>query len=156
VARAVLTLIVLFVAAGGLAARQPVPADLAALAAKAHSNGTIAAWCRGEFRPGRPRGFAAAVAAAGSGGGGRYVVFEADGNVDDLAAFGSAASLSCYTRAEAIGLDDTIRSSDTIQGHVAPRWNTTVVCGFIDDTNAVCWQYSPENRGFVQVGEWVT
>ena len=152
----VFTLIVVPVAAGVRAAGQPVPADLAALAAKAHSNGTIAAWCRGEFRPGRPRGFAAAVAAAGSGGGGRYVVFEADGRVDDLAAFGSAAGLSCYTRAEASSLDDTIRSSDTIHGHVAPRWNTTVVCGFIDDTNALCWQYSPAERAFVKIGEWVT
>ena len=84
------------------------------------------------------------------------MVFEADGRVDDLAAFGSAAGLSCYTRAEASSLDDTIRSSDTIHGHVAPRWNTTVVCGFIDDTNAVCWQYSPADRAFVKIGEWVT
>jgi len=154
VAQAVVTLIAL--SAGVLAAGQPVPAELAALAAKAHTTGTIAAWCRGEFRPGRPRGFAAAVAAGGPGGGGRYVVFDADGSVDDLAAFGSAASLACYTRAEASGLDDTIRSSDTIHGHVAPRWNTTVVCGFIDDTNAVCWQYSPADRAFVKIGEWVT
>ena len=84
------------------------------------------------------------------------MVFEADGTVDDLAGFGSAASLSCYTRAEANGLDDTIRSSDTIHGHVTPRWDTTVVCGFIDDTNAVCWQFSPADRAFVTIGEWVT
>lgn len=137
------------------AAGQPVPADVAALAAKAHAGGPIAGWCRGEFRPGRPHGFAVAVAAGGSGGG-RYKVFEVDGTVDDLAAFGSAASISCYTRAEASGLDETIRSSDTIHGHVTPRWNTTVVCGFIDDTSAVCWQYSPADRAFVKVGEWVT
>jgi hypothetical protein len=151
---AVFALIAIHVAARLAAAVQPVPADLAALTAKAHTSGTIAAWCRGEFRPGRPRGFAAAVAAAS--GGGRYVVFEADGTVEDLATFGSAASLSCYTRAEASSLDETIRSSDTIHGHVAPRWNTTVVCGFIDDTNALCWQYSPADRAFVKIGEWVT
>ena len=152
---AVFTLIAWPVAAGVLAAGQPVPADLAALAAKAQTGGTVAAWCRGEFRPGSPPGFAVAVAAGGSGGG-RYKVFEADGAVDDLGAFGSAPALSCYTRAEASGLDETIRSSDTIHGHVAPRWNTTVVCGFIDDTNAVCWQYSPADRTFVKIGEWVT
>jgi hypothetical protein len=147
-------LIAINVAAAMTAAVQPAPADLAALVAKAHMRGTVAAWCRGEFRPGRSPGFAAAIASAP--GGGRYAVFDGDGTVADLAPFGSAADLSCYTRAEAEALDQTIRSSDTIHGHLAPRWNTTVVCGFIDDTNAVCWQYSPADRAFVKIGEWVT
>jgi hypothetical protein len=151
---AVAAAIAIHVAVLHAAAVQPAPADLAALVAKAHTAGTVAAWCRGEFRPGRSAGFAAAIASAT--GGGRYTIFDADGTVDDLASFGSAADLSCYTRAEADTLDETIRSSDTIHGHVAPRWNTTVVCGFIDDTNAVCWQYSPADRAFVKIGEWVT
>jgi hypothetical protein len=49
-----------------------------------------------------------------------------------------------------------MRRSDTIHGHLAPRWNTTIVCGFVDDTNAVCWQYSPADRALVKIGEWVT
>jgi len=136
------------------AAGQPPPADLAALAAKAHASDTIAAWCRGEFRPGRPRAFAAALAS--SSGGGRYVILESDGTIEPLAAFGGGADLSCYTRAEANRLAETIRHSETIHGRLSPRWNTGVVCGFVDDTNAVCWQYSPADRAFVKIGEWVT
>src|SRR3954466_958702 len=68
----VVALIAIHVAAAVAAAVPPVPADLAALAAKAHTSGTIAGWCRGEFRPGRPGAFAAAVAS--TSGGGRYVV----------------------------------------------------------------------------------
>jgi len=136
------------------AAVQPPPPDLAALASKAHASETIAAWCRGEFRVGRRGAFAAALA-SGSGGG-RYVVFESDGTIEALAPFGRGADLSCYTRVEANRLAETIRRSDTIHGHLSPRWNTTIVCGFVDDTNAVCWQYSPEDRRFVKIGEWIT
>jgi hypothetical protein len=146
--------IAMHVVAAVAAAVQPPPAELTALAAKAHASETIAAWCRGEFRPGRPGAFAAAL---GSGsGGGRYVVFESDGGIEALASFARGADLSCYTRAEANRLAETIRRSDTIHGHLAPRWNTTIVCGFVDDTNAVCWQYSPADRALVKIGEWVT
>jgi hypothetical protein len=136
------------------AAVQPPPADLAALAARAHTSETIAGWCRGEFRSGRPGAFAAALA-SGSGGG-RYVVFESDGTIEALAPFGRGGDLSCYTRVEANRLAEAIRRSDTIHGQLSPRWNTTIVCGFVDDTNAVCWQYSPADRAFVKIGEWVT
>jgi hypothetical protein len=37
-----------------------------------------------------------------------------------------------------------------------PRFNTTVVCGFLEDTVAECWQYSPDDRAFVKVGGWTT
>jgi hypothetical protein len=137
-----------------VAAVQPPPADLAALAAEAHASGTIAAWCRGEFQSGRPGAFAAALA-SGSGGG-RYVVFESDGATEALAPYARGADLSCYTRAQANRLAETIRRSETIHGRLSPRWNTTIVCGFVDDTNAVCWQYSPADRAFVKIGEWVT
>jgi hypothetical protein len=140
-------------AAGLLARGQPPPSDLAALAARAHVERSIVAWCRGEFRPGGPGGFAAAIA---SESGSKYVVLEADGIIEQLGAFAGTADLSCYTRSAARQLDGAIRRSDTIHGHVAPRWNTTVVCGFTDDTTAVCWQYSPADRRFVTIGGWVT
>jgi hypothetical protein len=138
----------------GVAAVQPPPSDLAALVARTRVDGTIAAWCRGKFRRGRPRAFAAAL--TGPAGGGRYIILEVDGTVEELGTFARAADLSCYTRVEATKLDATIRHSETIHGHVAPRWNTTVVCGFSEETTAACWQYSPADRAFVKVGEWVT
>ena len=143
-----------FAVALGVAAVQPPPSDLLALVARTRVEGTIAAWCRGEFRRGRPHAFAAALTVPA--GGGRYVILDVDGTVEELGTFARAADLSCYTRVEATKLDATIRRSDTIHGHVAPRWNTTVVCGFTDDTTAVCWQYSPADRAFVTVGGWVT
>jgi hypothetical protein len=131
-----------------------VPADLAALAARARLDGPVAAWCRAEFRPGAAGAFAVGVTSPG--GGGRYIAIDADGRASELGAFKGLADVACHTRAWADTLDAAIRESETIHGHITPRWNTTVVCGFIDDTSATCWQYSPGDRTFVQVGEWVT
>ena len=145
-------LIPLAVMVGSLAVAQPAPAELSALAAKARL-GSPVAWCTGEFRTARRDAYAAAVAAPG---GGRYLVLEPDGTVVELARFTGGADLSCYTPAEARKLHGTIAQSETIQGRIVPRWRTTVVCAFVADTRAVCWQYSPADRAFVQVGEWVT
>ena len=130
------------------------PSELAALAAKAGLDGSVAAWCRAEFRSGHPGAFAVALTPAT--GGGRYVVLDSDGRMTELGSFKRRADLTCYSRAEAEKLDVSIRQSDTIHGRITPRWETTVVCGFLDDTSARCWQYSPAERTFVKVGEWIT
>lgn len=132
--------------------RQP-PAELIALIAAAKLEGTISAWCRAEFREGEPGGFAIAMT---SGPGGRYVAIDADGRTNDLASFTSQPDLSCYSRREADGLNASIGQSDTIHGQVTPQWNTDVVCGFVVDTTAECWQYSPADRRFANVGGWTT
>jgi hypothetical protein len=147
------TLFVLGLTAALIASGQEKPSELTALAARARLSGPVAAWCRAEFRPGHVGSFAVAVTAAD---GGRYVALDADGTVMELASFKGVADLSCYSRARARELDSSIRQSETVNGHITPRWNTTVVCGFLDDTSAVCWQYSPADRMFVKVGEWVT
>ncbi len=72
------------------------------------------------------------------------------------AAFTGGADLACYSPAKAKDLDRSIRSNGTMHGGISPQWSTTVVCGFVDNTNAVCWQYSPAARAFVKVGEWIT
>lgn len=149
-----ITPFVLGLAVASIAGAQEVPSDLAALAAKARLSGPVAAWCRAEFRPGRPGGFAVGLTSAT--GGGRYLALDPDGTATELGSFKRSADLSCYSRARAEALDVTIKKSDTIHGHITPRWNTTVVCGFVDDTAAVCWQYSPADRAFVSVGQWVT
>ena len=133
---------------------QNVPPDLQALAAKARVDGMVTAWCRAEFIPRTKGAFAVAVRASAEGG--RYVAIDPDGHSSVLAAFEGDADLSCYTRDEARRLDSTIRRSETIQGAVRPRWNTTVVCGFVDNTSALCWQYSTTLRRFVEVGRWTT
>jgi hypothetical protein len=89
-------------------------------------------------------------------GGGRYLVLESDASVKELASFTPRPDLSCYSRAEAEQLSVTIGRSRTIHGHISPRWHTAVVCTFVDDTTAVCWQYSPDDGVFVEVGGWVT
>jgi hypothetical protein len=133
---------------------QNVPPDLQSLAAKARVEGTLTAWCRAEFIPRRAGAFAAAV--SGGAEGGRYVALEPDGRLSVLAAFQGDADLTCYSPDEARRLDSTIRRSETMQGAVRPRWNTTVVCGFVDNTSALCWQYSTALRRFVEVGRWTT
>jgi hypothetical protein len=149
----VVTLLVLGFAAASMAAAQGVPSDLTALAAKARLDGPVVAWCRAEFRTGHPGAFAVGVTTAA---GGKYVALDADGTVMELGSFKGSADLSCYSRPEAEKLGVSIRQSDTVLGHITPRWSTTAVCGFIEDTAAECWQYSPADRAFVKVGEWVT
>lgn len=133
----------------------PLPPELTVLTAKAKLEGSVAKWCRGEFRPGQ-LGAAFATAVASKHGGGRYLILEASGATFSLASYSGGADLSCYSPAEARKLSDTIAKSETIQGQVQPLWATTVICGFVENTHAVCWQYSPTENAFVQVGDWVT
>jgi hypothetical protein len=137
-----------------MAVRQETPPELMALAAKAKLDGQVAAWCRAEFRSGKRGAFAVAVSSGKKGG--RYVALDSDGRATELGPYESAPDLSCYSRAKAEKLDESIKDSDTIHGEIRPRWKTTVVCGFSDDTTATCWQYSPTKRVFVTVGKWIT
>ena len=83
-------------ALGSIAVAQSVPAELSALAAKARLDRPVAAWCRAEFRAGRPGAFAVALTSAA--GGGRYLVLESDASVKELGSFARRPDLSCYTR----------------------------------------------------------
>ena len=146
-------LVALTLAAAAQSAPVKVAPDLGLLLGKTKLPGELVAWCGAELRAGEPRSFALALNAAD---GGRYVILYADTRVTELAAYKGRADLSCYTRAAAEKLNRTIRESDTINGQIAPRWDTPVICGFIDDTTAECWQYSPNNRLFMKVGGWTT
>ena len=137
-----------------LAAPAPRPAELDALLARARIEDPVAAWCTGAFAAGGPGGFAVAVSSPG--GGGRYLVLGVNEAPVVLAPYSGSADLACYSAGEAKGLNRSIAGSRTIQGRISPRWNTSVVCGFVENTNAVCWQYSPKSKVFVTVGEWVT
>lgn len=132
---------------------QPPPPDLAALLTRAGADGQVMASCRGEFRRGRPGAYAVAIAHAQ---GRQYVALDGEGSATSLGAFTGDADLACYTAAEATALSASIRQSTTLHGRVAPRWKTSVVCGFLDNTTATCWQYSPASRAFVRIGGWTT
>ena len=134
---------------------QPIaPPELRTVMSAARVEGTPAGWCRGQFRAVNVTGYAVAVTSAARGG--RYLILEGDTAAVELASFSGAPDLACYTPAEARRLNDTIRTSVTITGKVAPTFATTVVCAFVEDTRAVCWQYSTATHAFVQVGEWQT
>ena len=96
------------------------------------------------------------VALPRAGGGGRYLVLDPAGSATELATFARAPDLSCYSRAEADRLNRAIGQSQTIHGAITPRSSAAVVCGFVDDTTAVCWQRAPANGAFVRVGGWTT
>lgn len=130
-----------------------MPVELTALIAKGRLDGATGAWCRAGLRAGQSNAFAVALLA---GDGGRYLALEADGRVSELARFSGQPDLSCYTRAEAEALNRSLKQSETIHGQLTPRFGTTVVCGFVDDTTARCWQYSPTDSAFVEVGGWTT
>lgn len=78
------------------------------------------------------------MAISSAAGAGRYLVLDSDATVSELGSFTHGPDLACYTRAEALKLDDAIGQSDTIHGQITPRWSTAVVCTFVDATIAVC------------------
>jgi len=126
----------------------PVPANVRQRAEAAGVTAPVVAWCGGQFRPGQ-QGYAVAA-------GGRYLVIDGNGPAASLATFKSTPELACYTRAQALALHRDIQRSETLSGRIAPRFETAVVCGFVDATTATCWQYSPSERVFVEVGTWST
>ena len=143
----------LALAAGSIGAAQAVPPALSRLAARARLESPVVDWCGGEFRAGHPGAYAVALSASR---GGRYAVLEADATVVELASFARTPDLACYTPAQARRLHEDIRRSETIHGQIRPRWRTTVICAFVDEVTSVCWQYSPADRVFVDIGGWVT
>ena len=89
-------------------------------------------------------------------GSGRYLVLESGATSIQLAVFAGSPEIACYTPAAARALDLEIKSSSTIDGQITAPWTTAVVCAFLENTRARCWQYSPVARAFVKVGEWTT
>lgn len=130
------------------------PPELVALAAKAQITAPIQAWCPLETEARRAAGYALAVPSLA--GGGRYLALGLDAHSSELAAFSGAADLACNTPAAARELDRAIAASATVQGRIQPMGSATVVCGFVAQTSAVCWQYSVRLRTFAQVGHWTT
>ena len=106
------------------------------------------------FRPGQGGDFAVAVSEAADGG--RYLVVQDDGRVHELADYSGKPDLSCYSVTEADRLNANIARSDTMNGRVVAEWDGAVVCGFIEPTIAVCWQFAQEQRRFVRIGGWTT
>ena len=147
-------LVVCVVAAAAFAGGTTVPPELSVLVAKAGIKEPLAIWCRGDFQLRTPNTFA--VAAPRSNGGGHYLVLGLTETAIELASFSDGADLACYLPDEARKLNESISGSEAIQGGISPTLNTTVVCGFVDYTSAVCWQYSPATGAFIKVGEWVT
>lgn len=125
-----------------------VPSAARRLAAAAGITDPVLAACQGQFRPGQ-RGFAIAA-------GGRYLVLDGRGTSAELATFEGKPDLSCYSRAQARDLHRDIQRSDTLRGRVAPRYDTTTICAFVDAATATCWQYSPAEHMYVEVGGWST
>jgi hypothetical protein len=130
-----------------------LPPELSALTAASRLDGRVTAWCRAGLRPAQADAF---VVAMTSSAGGRYVALAPAVPPTELGRFTGSADLSCYTRAQAEDLNRSIKQSETIDGQITPRFGTTVVCGFMDNTTARCWQYSPPDSAFVEVGMWTT
>ena len=142
--RAVATLCLAIAPALGVDAQ--APARVTQLAKQAGIVDPVLAWCQGQFRPGQ-RGYAIAA-------GGRYLALDGSSTAIELSAFSGKPDVSCYSQAQAQQLHRDIRRSDTISGEIVPRFDASVICGFTDPTTARCWQYSPAERVYVEVGGW--
>lgn len=150
--RAVLFLLVGVLPAG--TSQRAIDPEAEALLTRAAVRGSLVASCRGEIRPGHPGEFAVAV--SDRDGGGRYLAIDDRATPRELAIYSGTPELSCYSVREADRLNATIARSDTINGRVTAEWDGAVVCGFIEPTIAVCWQFAPEQGRFVRVGGWTT
>ncbi|MCC7415919.1 MAG: methyltransferase domain-containing protein [Acidobacteria bacterium] len=128
--------------------------ELAVVLARAGLDGPVAMSCQVETGVDPAGFFAVALSPAGRSDG-RYLAIAPDGVVIELAPYAGVPDLSCFTRADAERLNGSIARSATLHGSVRPRWNATVVCGVVDGAASVCWQYSPEERTFVKIGEWI-
>lgn len=130
-----------------------LPRELSTLLTRTAYEGRIESWCRVTIDKEKPAGFAVALVTAK---GSQYAVVQSDARIVALADYTGRPDLTCSTRSEAQKLNATIVASATIQGSVIPKWDSTVICGFVRDTEAVCWQYSPPEKKFVRVGGWIT
>lgn len=130
------------------------PPEMLELVAKAGFEGTVVRWCPAEIETGRARVFVVAVNP--SQGERRYVVLDPDGSVTPLAPYAGTADVSCYPRERADEVGAAMKASDTVTGQLAPRWNSTVICAFVQETEAACWQFDPGGKRFVEVGRWRT
>jgi len=144
--------LVLFLAGSAFAQLQSP--EMRALADKAGFGPAVVRWCPVDPQAGRPRMYAVAVKSPD--GGGRYLVLAPDGSVTPLLPYSGDVDLSCYPRERADELSAAIETSDTIEGQLAARWDSTVICAFVESTQAVCWQFDPAVTRFVEVGRWRT
>jgi len=133
---------------------QQTDSALAAVLDRAGVHGHADASCRGAFRPGQGADYAVAVSETADGG--RYLVVQDDGRVLELAEYSGKPDLSCYSVTEADRLNASISRSNTMNGRVVAEWDGAVICGFIEPTIAVCWQFAQEQRRFVRIGGWTT
>ena len=63
-----------------------------------------------------------------------YAVIDGNRQITPLADASVSPDLACHTRQEATKLDANIRVSETIEGDITPKWDSTVICGFVRDT----------------------
>lgn len=152
--RHTITMLAITLGSGLSAVAHPAPADLSDLALSARLDLPVAGWCRGELQAGHPRAYAIAVTAPS--GGGRYLILGSDRTVSELAPFAGRPEITCYTPAAAGALNLEIAESSTVDGQVTVPRTTSIVCAFVENTRATCWQYSPVASEFVKVGEWTT
>jgi len=158
-ARRLRTLVALSSLAGAAvtidAAAQLQSPEMRQLADRAGFGPQVVRWCPVDPAPGRPRAYAVAVKSPA--GGGRYLVLETDGTVLPLLPYSGDVDLSCYPRERADEVSAALKAStNVVQGQLVPRWNATVICAFVESTQAVCWQFDPDRQSYVEVGRWRT
>lgn len=132
------------------------PPELVARVGALGLSGPILRFCPAEFEPGRRGAFAIAMRSPQEATG-RYLALDVEGPALELGTFTGEVDLSCYDREQVTQLSAALKESGgAMQGQIAPRWTTTTVCGFAEPTLAICWQFDPRARRFVEVGRWNT
>lgn len=86
---------------------------------------------------------------------GIYVVQLGD-RLIELAPHNTGSDLQCLDARKAGELNNTIEASEGIHGGIESSGPGDIVCGFVNETEAVCWKYDKSTNSFVVVGGWIT
>ena len=144
-----LTVLAFALGTRSIAAAQPLPAELSALAVEARLDLPVTDWCRGQFQTGHPGAYAVAVTAAKGA-----AATSCLNRVPPRSSWPCSPvvpEIACYTPAAARALDLEIKSSSTIDGQITAPWTTAVVCAFLENTRARCCQWQPKTAHFGQL-----
>lgn len=74
----------------------------------------------------------------------------------ELAYHNTGPELQCLDAKETRERNSTIGISETIHGSIESGDSEYVVCGFVNNTEAVCWRYDKSRNDFVVAGGWTT
>ncbi len=127
---------------------------LTALLAADYEGQVAVVYCMASFDSDGETDLAFATVSTGRPAGAYFVTM--GGRLVELAPHSVASpDLQCLGAREAEELDQAIKASEGIHGGITGSGAGSDICGFVEDTRAVCWGYDDATGSAVVVGGWI-